>query len=167
MCNKCYPCCNVGVVGPQGPTGPTGPTGPALTLSGLQTQLVGAGATAVGVGANVIFNSIVSNPGSSITYNAVTGVFTLTQSGTYYIDWWVNTDGAGPESTVIFTILVSNGQTISASSLSPITSLQLNGHALITVTAPATFSLVNNTPFAVSYGTSAIQADLAIVQAAP
>ncbi|WP_180951128.1 BclA C-terminal domain-containing protein [Marasmitruncus massiliensis] len=171
MCNKCLPCCcNLSLIGPQGPQGPQGPAGPpgppatASALSGLQTQLVGSGGTTVAVGANVIFNSIVSNPSPNITYNAATGVFTITQPGTYYIDWWVNADGAGPETTVIFSIVASNGQTISASSLSPVTSLQLNGHALITVAAPATFSLVNNTPFAVAYGVSAIQADLAIIQ---
>ena len=116
---------------------------------------------------NVLFDTVINAPTSAITYNAGTGTFFITQPGNYYISWWVNTDGAETSPFVNFglRILTGGSGTILASSPTPVTTLQLNGNALITaVSAPMAFSLFNNTGTAVTYGTSPIQADLTIIQ---
>ena len=91
----------------------------------------------------------------------------MQQPGNYLISWWVNTDGAGAETTVNFGIRVLSGSvfpSVFASSPSPVTTLQLNGSVLLTVTGtPTTFSLFNNSGATVSYGTSDVQANLVII----
>lgn len=150
--------------GCRGYSGPPGPPAPTSALAGIQVQLVGAAVSTIEDGANVLFDTVVNDTSLAISYNPINGVFTITQSGTYYVNWWVNADGAGASTTVLFSVEASNGQIISASSVSPITSLQLNGNALITVgVAPVTLSLVNNTGEAVFIGSSAIQADMTII----
>ncbi len=119
--------------------------------------------------ANVLFDTTINAPSANITYNAGTGTFFINQPGNYYISWWVNTDGAEAEPTVSFGIRVISGgsQTILSSSPSPMVTLQLNGNALLTVTTtPLVFNLFNNSGATVSYGTSAVQADLTIVEVA-
>lgn len=154
-----------GPAGYPGPPGPVGPPGAAVELSGIQTQLIGTPLGTVDTGANVLFDSIVNNPSPNIIYSAITGEFTLTQPGYYFISWWVNTDGAGAETIITFSIDVGGGPTISANTAPPITAVQLNGSALITVnTLPTIFSLVNNTPETVVLANSGIQANLVILQ---
>ncbi|ACL19068.1 Collagen triple helix repeat protein [Desulfitobacterium hafniense DCB-2] len=158
-----------GETGPTGPTGSTGPTGGAGSLSGLQVQLQGSSGGTVANNANVLFDTTINAPSANITYNAGTGTFFINQPGNYYISWWVNTDGAEAEPTVSFGIRVISGgsQTILSSSPSPMVTLQLNGNALLTVTTtPLVFNLFNNSGATVSYGTSAVQADLTIVEVA-
>lgn len=156
-----------GPTGATGATGPTGPTGPDNLLSGLQVQLQGSSGGTVNNNINVLFDTVINAPSSAITYNAGTGTFFITQPGNYYISWWVNTDGAGANTFVDFAIRITSGGSgvIDATSPAPVTTLQLNGNALITVTTvPLSFSLFNNTGVAVTYGTSPVQADLTIIQ---
>jgi len=160
QCNCCQPKCNTGI---RGPIGPQGIPGPETFLSGMQMQLTNQTASIADNG-RVNFNSFVSTASANITYSTVTGLFTITKSGTYYISWWVNVDGAGIATSIKFSIVVTGGQTISATSISPLTTLQLNGNALISVTNPATFALVNETGDTVFIGASEIQADLTIIE---
>lgn len=150
--------------GYRGYPGPAGPPSPASALAGIQVQLVGSAISTIDDGANVVFDTIVNDASLAVSYNPLNGVFTINQPGNYYVNWWVNADGAGPSPTVTFSVRASNGQTISASSTSPITSLQLNGNALITAgVGPVTLSLVNNTGQTAFLGSSAIQAEMTIL----
>ncbi|SHN62650.1 collagen-like protein [Desulfitobacterium chlororespirans] len=158
-----------GATGETGPTGSTGPTGGAGSLSGLQVQLQGSSGGTVANNANVLFDTTINAPSANIIYNAGIGTFLINQPGNYYISWWVNTDGAEAEPTVSFGIQVISGgsQTILSSSPSPMVTLQLNGSALLTVTTvPLVFNLFNNSGATVSYGISAIQANLTIIEIA-
>ncbi len=128
-------------------------------------QLQGSSGGTVANGTNVLFDTVINAPSANITYNAGVGMFFINQAGNYYISWWVNTDGAEAETTVEFGIRVVSGPTILSSSPSPVTTLQLNGSALLTVTTvPTVFNLFNNSGATVSYGTTAVQANLTIVE---
>lgn len=114
-----------------------------------------------------MFDTVINAPSSNISYNPATGDFTITQLGNYYIAWWVNTDGAGAETNVVFGIRVTTGgpQQVMAASPSPITTLQLSGNALLTVSAnPTVISLFNDSGETVNYASSPIQANLVIVE---
>lgn len=116
-------------------------------------------------GANVIFNTNLNSISPNVAYSAMTGVFTITETGTYYVNWWVNTNGAGASPNVAFAIETSAGGFFSATSPVPIVTGQISGNALITVTsAPVTFALVNISGATVTFGTSTVQADLTLVQ---
>jgi hypothetical protein len=133
----------------------------------LQVQLQATAPGTVLVGENVLFDTIINAPTTSITYSPATGIFSINEVGNYYISWWVNTDGAEEATFVSFGIDVVDGATISASSPAPVVTLQLNGSALISVTTvPTVFSLVNNSAAPVTYGLSPIQANLTIIEVA-
>jgi hypothetical protein len=133
---------------------------------GLQVQLQGSSCGIIPNLGNVLFNRTISAPSAVISYNPRVGNFTITQPGNYFVSWWVNTDGAKAANTVTFGIRVVSGGSavILASSPSPITTLQLNGSALLTVTTiPMVFNLFNNSGATVNYGLSDIQANLTII----
>lgn len=112
-----------------------------------------------------MFNNVLNNASPNISYNPATGVFTITAAGNYYVNWWMNTDGAGAVSSVIFSVAVAGGPLISASSPAPVVSLQLNGQAFLKIgNVPASISLVNNTGAAVFLGASAVQGDMTILE---
>jgi hypothetical protein len=162
QCNNCNPSkCNIGC---RGPIGPQGIPGQETFLSGMQVQLTNLSSGSIADNERVNFNTFISTASTNISYSTVTRLFTITKTGNYYINWWVNTDGAGQQTTVKFSIVVTGGQTISATSISPLTTLQLNGNALISVTNPATFALVNESGVTVNFGLTEIQADLTILE---
>jgi hypothetical protein len=112
-----------------------------------------------------LFDTTILAPTTNITYNAGVGTFFINEVGNYYITWWVNTDGAEAETSVVFGVRVIAGPTILASSPAPLVTLQLNGSALISVTTvPTVFNLFNNSGATVAYGTSAVQANLIILE---
>jgi hypothetical protein len=128
-------------------------------------QLQGSSGGTITNGANVLFDTVINAPSANITYNAGIGMFSINEPGTYYISWWVNTDGAEAETTTSFGVNVVSGPTILAYSPAPVVTLQLSGNALLTVTTtPTEFSLFNNSGATVDYGTSPIQADLTIIE---
>ena len=161
-------CCRPVVINNISRCCPTPPTPPPVVpiaqLTGMQVQLVGADQTLIADGENIIFNSIITNLSPDITYNSITGVFTVTEAGVYYADWWVNTDGASEATTILLTLEFSSGPAISASTPSPFTTVQLNGQALVSLPAGTTFSLVNNSGSTIALATSQIQADLSIMK---
>lgn len=139
-------------------------SGPA-ELTGIQAQLTEAGGTILANESNVVFDSVLNDQSSDIDYDGVTGEFTITAPGNYYVDWWVGTDGAGPSTTVGFAIEV-NGVLYSESA-SPIVSGLLSGEALVTVTAvPTIVTLVNVTGEDVFVPVTSVQANIVITQVA-
>lgn len=139
------------------------PTGATTQLRGLQVQLQSQNVITVAPGAPIMFDTIISPLSSFISYNL--GVITITQSGVFYINWWVSTNSMSGGTDVVPTFSINTGGIISASS--PIQKGQMSGNALITVTAspafPVTLSLVNSTNATIAFGTTPIKADLTIV----
>jgi hypothetical protein len=156
---------STGFTGSTGSTGSTGATGGTTQLRGIEIQLQGETST-VASGAPVLFDTAITNQSLFMSYNAGTGLITITQSGVFYIDWWVSTDGiAGGEDVFItFSIITSAGDNIRASS--PIGTGQISGNALIAITAspitPVTLQLVNATDGTIGYGFTPIKANLTI-----
>lgn len=72
----------------------TFPNGSDGLLKVYQVQLQGSPFEIVTDGANVIFDTIISDQSNNIAYNAATGEFTIIGAGNYYIDWWVTIDGS-------------------------------------------------------------------------
>lgn len=74
-----------GITGPTGPQGATGPTGPSFNEAAMvhdETELQ------IPTNGVIRFNS--TNLSNGITYNPVTGEFSLPSDGQYLIHWWIN-----------------------------------------------------------------------------
>jgi hypothetical protein len=156
---------SVGGLGPTGPTGPTGSAGPTTALTGLEVQLQTGVGNSVSDNAPIIFDTLVNDFSPSISYNALNGEITITQSGIYYINWWVSTNGSTISQTLSFAIQSSAGDNILASS--PVIVGTLSGNALISATAsvgsPLILRLVNVTGNNVILASTDVQADLTII----
>lgn len=151
-----------GPQGPQGipgPPGPQGPSGESTQLRGIEVQLQGELAT-VANNAPVIFDTLISSQSPFISYNTLTGTITITQTGIFYINWWVSADGTDVATSITFSIITSAGDNIRASM--PILTGQVSGNALISVVAPETLQLVNVNGGTVGYGTTPVKANLTI-----
>lgn len=149
-----------GATGVTGATGDTGPSGATAVLAGIQAQLIGSSGGIVGLGSPVLFDTIISDS-SNIIYNPLTGEFTITTSGNYFISWWVATDDA-PGTFIQFSVQLNGANNISAST--PLLTGQLNGTALYTIVAPATIRLINTSNGTVGYAFTPIQANIVILQ---
>jgi len=126
---------------------------------GIQASLVGGEGT-VPAGTNVLFDTV-NNLGNGVSYDPVTGLFTITRLGNYNVAWWVATDGAGPATSVSFADAV-NGVPYSTAS-SPAVTGQISGDAFVSVTmVPATVSLVNVTGEDVFIPSTPVQAGIVI-----
>jgi len=113
-------------------------------------------------GTNIIFDTVILNTSNEITYDDTTGIFTINSPGRYLVNWWVGVDGASQLTSVVFSA-ESGATSISGSSPSGVTTLQLYGQGLFDLSSvPATFSLVNNTGDTVFLGASIVQADIVI-----
>lgn len=136
----------------------------ATDLEGVQVQLQGD-VTTIADGDPVIFDTLITDNSSGISYDAVTGEVTITQSGTYYINWWFSADGSPIATTIDLSIVTSTGETITASN--PILSGQMSGNALLDITAsvgtPVTIQLINTTGNEIFVGATTVRADLTIV----
>ena len=160
-----FGCCCPPVIRPRRFIEVLPPPIPSVIPTGLQVQLVGDEETETIInGANVLFDSIVTNLSPNILYNPTTGVFTVMKTGIYIIDWWINIDDIEEETSVLFNIVTSTGASIGASSPEGVTVIQLKGDALISMPAGTTFSLVNNTGTTVDLADSPVQADLRVVR---
>lgn len=156
---------STGATGPQGPSGPpgeSGPPGPAALAHGLHAQLTGSAASTIPNGENVIFDSIISDLSSNVNYNATNGEFTFTESGNYYVSWWIAVDGAESSPFVEFTLFLDDiPVSIGAS---PIVSTQLVGQALFTASENQVLTLTNTIGQGAFLGNTTIQADIIILQ---
>lgn len=130
-----------------------------------QVQLQDSSGGTLANGEKVLFDTIILDgaANSSITYNSITGEFTINKPGRYFVTWWVNTDGAEEQTNVIFSAEMG-ANAVMATSPSPLVTLQLNGQALFSVTSAETLSLINRSGSTVSYGLDSIQADLIIIR---
>lgn len=139
-------------------------SGTTANLEGVQAQLQGSPGVIIADSANVIFDTIINDQSVSISYNPVTGEFTISEAGNYYIQWWVTTDGSGGPVNMIFSVFV-DGISVSQGN-SPIVTGQVEGDALITVSdSPVTVTLVNQTGAEVAYANIPVQANITIFTA--
>lgn len=133
-------------------------------IEGVQLQLQGDILT-IADGAPVIFDEIITDDSAAISYDAATGTITVTESGTYYINWWFSADGSPIATTIDLAIVTSTGETITASN--PILSGQMSGNALLDITAtpgaPVTIQLINTTGNEIFVGATTVRSDLTIV----
>lgn len=149
-----------GLIGVTGPTGMTGPTGPVLSLGGMQVQVTRSANILDNY--NVIFDKIIKDASTNITYNSNNGQFIISKLGVYYISWWINFDGIDGDEKLCFSIVTSSGEYIS--SYSPNGTGQIYGNAILNVlSVPFIFQLANTTKASVSLSTTPITGDLAII----
>lgn len=162
LCCLCRPilrccCCCRRCPGPR-------PTPCRKDINGMQVQLQGMSGGTVVNNANVIFDTVLNDTSNHISYDNVTGVFTINKPGNYLVNWWVNTDGAESLTNVTFSAEV-DGVSIASTSPSPMTTIQIYGQGFFTVDdVPVHLSLVNRTGADVNYGIAGIQADLVIIE---
>ena len=77
-----------GSTGPQGIQGPTGPTGPGVETLNSYAMVHDETDSMVGQQQPLLFQT--TNISNKITYNPLTGDFTIPEAGIYTIHWWVN-----------------------------------------------------------------------------
>ena len=126
-------------------------------------QLVGGGQSLIPPGGNIIFDTAINAQSPDISYDPLSGLFTVNQPGNYFISWWVATDGAGASTNLWFSVQVSALSPVPGAT--PIVTGQLNGSAFVTVSsAPATVGLLNTTANTIALASTPVQANLVILQ---
>lgn len=127
----------------------------------LQAERLVAGT--VEPNANVIFDSIIIATGN-ISYDTNTGVITILEPGRYEFDWWTATQSSVSTVGAGFTLVSSQGDTITGNS--PIKTGEVVGVGIIeVVTAPVTVALRNNSNAAIYYSTIVpVKASLAVIE---
>ncbi|MCY7493523.1 hypothetical protein MH212_07115, partial [Bacillus safensis] len=132
---------STGATGATGITGSTGPTGATGTGGFTDTALYAAnssGSTIITVagGTNIPLPNFQNI--TNFTANGTSTVFTVLQTGKYYITYQVNTTAA----LLINTRLLLNGDTVPGSVQSPVISTSfLNNTLIVNITAGSTISL--------------------------
>ncbi|MFZ5975429.1 MAG: hypothetical protein ACOYU3_08485 [Bacillota bacterium] len=177
--DDCFCCdcdCPPGPPGPRGPkghdghpghkgatgaTGATGASGDLAQLRAIQAQLVNGGGDVIADGARIVFDTV-NDQSPDITYNALTGEFTLNAEGNYLVTWWVATDGTLGAPNVTFAIRQG---LLNIPSSSPLVTGHVSGSAFLTVTStPAVVTLENNTQDTVLFASTPVQANIIIAK---
>lgn len=116
-----------------------GNAGPA---EGIEVGLLDDSGNMIENDAPIIFDTVLTQVGSTILYNDTTGEFTISQNGYYLIIWGVTSDGSELYASVKFSLNV-NGISHSTAG-SPRIEGNVSGSSLITVSAtPTTVTLTN------------------------
>jgi hypothetical protein len=90
---------------------------------------------------NIIFDETIDSS-ENITYNDQTGVVTISENGTYIIDWCIATQSTSGSSGVIFKLISSQGHEYDSNSSNRTDNM--SGIAVLNVeNAPINFSIVN------------------------
>jgi hypothetical protein len=111
----------------------------------------------------VLFDTVVNDQAAGISYDPVTGEFTLSEEGNYRVTWWVASNGAGAATVINFGVVLDAGAPVLGSTT--LLNGQVMGMALITVSpGPGVLSLVNDTGDTVNYADTPVQADIMIEQ---
>lgn len=135
-------------------------------IRGIQTQLTNEGTTLLPNNDTIIFNELINDQSSDISYNATTGEFTITKPGNYYVSWWVATDGSTAVTNMNFSVAI-NGIPHSTGS-SPIVTGQVSGTELITVvSSPTVVTLVNTSADDILIAGTDVQSNLVIIEVNP
>lgn len=154
-----------GATGATGATGVTGATGSAGTaiLNGIQLQLIGSRGSKIGVNDTVLFDSAVNDQSTDISYNPLTGEFTIFKTGNYFVSWWIASEGTDIDNFIQFSILTDTlGKTTGAT---PLVTGQVSGSALLTInTVPTVLTLKNTSINNITFAETSVQANIVILQ---
>lgn len=155
-----------GATGPTGATGATGATGPAggnAILNGIQLQLIGNRGSKIGVNETVLFDSAVNDQSTDISYNPLTGEFTISKTGNYFVSWWIASEGTDIDNFIQFSIITDTlGKTTGAT---PLVTGQVSGSALLTIdTVPTVLTLKNTSINNITFAETSVQANIVILQ---
>lgn len=126
-------------------------------------------AVTIAPGGAVIFDSTILNPtpDNNISYDPLTGTFTFTDPGDYYVYWFINSQTSS-DLEVKFEIQISDttpAVTYSYPGSSIFKTGQFTGSAIITPVAGGTMQLVNTSlgTTTLAIGTGMVTAEIAIV----
>ena len=112
-------------------------------MAGLGLQLQNTTPLIVSANAAVMFNEILVNSDTNVTYNPADGMITFINAGQYYVSWFVTVKTAlgvfGPS----FSVVTNETPSSSYSAGSGIKNGELFGSAVLTVTAGFSISLRN------------------------
>ena len=150
-----------GEIGPTGPTGATGPTGPAGTVASFGSFYTDTTQTVT----NDSFPLTTTLTSSNIALEPTTGVLTLTNAGTYSIDYGVySTDATATDTVSIFL----NGTEVAGTERTLENNAITNGNVIINVpTATSTLNIQINSTGAVTFDDpNGVNGYLTIVQIA-
>ena len=154
--NGCYP--------PWPPLPPLPPK-PEIRrdLGGIQAQLTGLSGVLALEHQNILFDAVLNQSNTSITYDSSTGEFLLAERKNYYVSWWAAIDGTEVTSTIAFAVAL--GGTPISSAMSPQVTAQLSGSALVTVGNHSDrLSIINTSGNTVRYAETEIQAGIVLVE---
>lgn len=146
---------------------PQYPTESVTQLKGIQVQLKG-NSDNISSKKPVIFDTVLNNKSSFISYDDITGSMIFEKTGTFYINWWVSTDDIQDveDKVITFGIITSSGDNIQSSS--PLTCGQICGNALIDISTskdnPVTLQLINSTDGTICLSNTPIKANLTIIE---
>jgi hypothetical protein len=111
----------------------------------------------------VPFNTIINNQSAEMSLNASTGEITVTETGNYYISWWITVDGSTANPFITFSLEVDSN--VHSNTSTPLLTSQLSGSELVTIsTAPAVITLVNVTGNTIFLSQLDNQANLVILK---
>jgi len=149
-----------------GPTGPTGSTG-TVDISGIQVSLVNSGDAEIADNAIIVFDTVKRRVGNAISYDDA-GTFTLSQNGTYMVNWWIAADGTAQWLGTNYSLnVITASDTIQYAAASPLVTTQVAGAALIVLNegnpAPATITLTNQSRNTITLEDVFEQGSIAIV----
>ena len=112
-------------------------------MAGLGLQLQNTTPLIVSANAAVLFNEILVNSDTNVTYNPADGMITFINAGQYYVSWFVTVKTAlgvfGPS----FSVVTNETPSSSYTAGSGIKNGEIFGSAVLTVTAGFSISLRN------------------------
>ena len=149
-----------GPQGPQGIQGPVGPQGPAGTIASYGAYY----STTTQTLSNTSFPLDSANDESNMTIDPATGIVTLTNAGTYKIDYGVLPETGAVETNRV--ALYLNGAEVNGTSLELVNEQTIGASTIITVSAGSTVNIEILADNTVTFAAEDINAYLTILQIA-
>ena len=149
-----------GIQGPVGPQGPIGPQGPAGTIASYGSYF----STTTQTLSNQSFPLDSANDESNMTIDPATGIVTLTNAGTYKIDYGVLPETGAVEANRV--VLYLNGAEVPGTSLELVNEQIVGASTIITVDAGSTLNIQILADNNVTFAAEDISAYLTIMQIA-
>ena len=143
-------------------------------LSGIQVALRQSPGQELENNAIIFFDSPINQIGTGITYSKdtltekYTGIFTISQSGHYRVDWWATIDGTAATVGIMLALNVGDsvGERVHSRAAAPPVTSQVSGSALVTVDdAPVNLFITNISEKLITFEDEIdVQANIVIVE---